>query len=94
MQVKFANGLEYDLDLKHYKMNKVAPMGCNYIGKLRGDATSSVAVSGCLNSPEDRLQVTMLSRNSKDKMFFVDALGNAEVVERPLFDGGIIFADF
>ena len=88
VQVMFANGLEYDFDLTHYKMNKASVVGCNYIGRLHGDATSSVAVTGCLNKPDDRLQVTLLSRHSKDKMFFVDSFGNAEVIQKPFHDGG------
>ena len=89
MQVKFANGLEYDFDLTHYKMNEAYPIGCNYIGRLHGDPTSSVAVTGCLNKPDDRFQVTMISRHSKDKIFFINSFGNAEVVQRPFHDGGI-----
>ena len=92
VRVKFANGLEYDFDLTHYKMNEASPVGCNYIGRLHGDSTSSVAVTGCLNKPDDRFQVTLLSRHSKDKMFFLDYYGNAEVVQRPFHDGGITMA--
>merc|ERR1712223_1666049 len=79
--------MEFDLDLKHYKMNKGSPIGCNYIGKLRGDSSSSVAVTGCLNKPEDRLQVTMLSKQKANGMFFVDSFGNAEGVRSPFQDG-------
>jgi len=87
MKVTFHNGLEDDLELTHYKMNKAAPIGCNYIGRLRGDPTSSVAVSGCLNKPEDRLQVTLHSKNNFNKMFKVDSFGNAEIVRSPFQDG-------
>ena len=86
MQVKFENGLEYDLDLTHYKMNKASPIGCNYIGRLRGDSTSSVAVTGCLNKPEDRMQVTLISKNNVNKTFYVDSQGNAEVIKNPFFE--------
>ena len=89
VQVMFANGLEYDFDLTHYKMNKASPVGCNYIGRLHGEPTSSVSVTGCFNKPYDRLQVTLLSKHSKDKMFFIDSFGNAEVIQKPFHDGGI-----
>ena len=91
IQVTFANGLQDDFELRHYKMNKVAPIGCNYIGRLRGDPSSSIAVTGCLNNPEDRLQVTLNSRNSVNKMFKVDSFGNVEIVRSPFQDGGKIF---
>ena len=90
MKVTFANGVQDDLELSHYKMNKAAPLGCNYIGRLRGDPTSSVAVSGCLNKPEDHLQVTLHSKNNFNKMFKVDSFGNAEIVRSPFQDGGMI----
>ena len=90
MKVTFPNGVQDDLELSHYKMNKAAPLGCNYIGRLRGDPTSSVAVSGCLNKPEDRLQVTLHSKNNFNKMFKVDSFGNAEIVRSPFQDGGMI----
>ena len=90
IHVTFANGLHDDFDLRHYKMNKVAPIGCNYIGHLREDPSSSIAVTGCLNNPEDRLQVTLNSRNSINKMFKVDSFGNVEIVRSPFQDGGKI----
>ena len=71
-------------------MNKIAPIGCNYIGRLRGEPSSSIAVTGCLNNPEDRLQVTLNSRNSINKMFKVDSFGNVEIVRSPFQDGGKI----
>ena len=88
MQVLFENGLKHDLDLKHYRMNKLSPIGCNYIGSLRGDPSSRVSVTGCLNSPEDRMQVTMISENNNNKMFNVDSFGNAEIVRAPFPVGG------
>ena len=91
IQVTFANGLQDDFELRHYKMNKVAPIGCNYIGRLRGDPSSSIAVTGCLNTPDDRLHVTLNSRNSINRMFKVDSFGNVEIVRSPFQDGGKIF---
>ena len=88
MQVLFANGMKYDLDLKHYRMNKLTPIGCNYIGSLRGDPFSRVSVSGCINNPKDRMQVTVISKNNINKMFNVDSFGNAEIVKAPFSVGG------
>ena len=88
MQVLFGNGLKYDLDLKHYRMNKLSPFGCNYIGSLRGDPSSRVSVTGCTNNLEDRMQITMISKNNINKMFNVDSFGNTEIVKTPFFVRG------
>merc|ERR1719322_2106550 len=72
IQVTFANGLQDDLELSHYKMNDKAEVECNYLGHLRSDPTSNVAVTGCLSQPGDHVEVTILSPNNFNKMFKVD----------------------
>ena len=87
--VRFANGVQDDLVLEHYRMNKESPIRCNYLGHLRNSPSSSVGVTGCLNQPGDRMDVTLFSEHNINKMFSVDFSGNAEVIENPFEDGGI-----
>ena len=84
--VAFANGVKDELVLSHYKMNDDAVIGCNYLGHLRGSPSSSVAVTGCLNKPGDRMEVTMISDNNINKMFSVDFYGTAKIIQNP-FEG-------
>ena len=76
-------------DLKHYTMNEVSSVGCNYIGRLQNDPTSSLAVTGCLNKPGDKMEVTLISKNNKNIMFSVDFEGNVETLKIPYEEGGI-----
>ena len=88
IQVTFADGRKDALELNHYKHSEKSSIGCNYIGALRSDPTSSVAVSGCLNKPGDKMEVTMISDYSKNQMFAVDFNGNTEVIHNPFEIGG------
>ena len=76
------------LDLKHYKLNKESVAGCNYLGHLRNSPSSSVAVTGCLNKPGDKMDVTLISEHNINKMFSVDFFGNAEVIKSAFEKGG------
>ena len=87
IKVTFANGEQDEMDLTHFKMNAKSATTCSYTGQLRSDASSSVAVTGCLNKPGDRMEVTLISKNNINKMFAVDFDGNADVIENP-FEGG------
>ena len=89
IKITFANGKQDELVLSHYKMNKKAASECNYIGNLRSDPSSNVAVTGCLNHPGDHLEVTIISPNDVNKMFKVDYDGNAEIIKNPFELGGI-----
>ena len=91
IEVTFANGVKDALVLSHYKMNEDAAIGCNYLGHLRSSPSSSVGVTGCLNKPGDRMEVTMISENNLNKMFSVDFFGNAEVIKNPFEEGGRSF---
>ena len=86
IEVTFPNGVKDELVLSHYKMNDDAHIGCNYIGHLRSSPSSSVAVTGCLNKPGDRMEVTMISDNNINKMFSVDFYGTAKIIQNP-FEG-------
>ena len=76
------------MELNHYRHNEKSSIGCNYIGTLRNDPASSVAVSGCLNKPGDKMEVTMISDYCTNQMFVVDFNGNAEVIHNPFEIGG------
>ena len=90
VRVHFGNGLKDDLDLSHYKLNDAAASGCNYHGHLRSDpSSSSVAITGCINKPGDRMDVTLISKNNVNQMFSVDFYGNAKVIENPFKNGGM-----
>ena len=89
IQVTFANGIQDDLELAHYRMNEESVVGCNYLGHLRNNPLSSVAVTGCLNKPGDRMDVTIISENNINKMFSVDFYGNAELIKNPFEEGGM-----
>ena len=86
IEVMFANGVKDELELTHYKANKV--IGCNYIGHLKNSPSSSVGVTGCLNEPGDKMEVTIISKHNKNKMFIVDFDGNAEIIKNPFGEGG------
>ena len=88
INVLFANGHEDELNLKHYKLQELSVEGCYYIGNLRSTPTSSVAVTGCLKSPEDKMEITLISDHSPHKMFAVDMAGNTLSLSSPFEEGG------
>ena len=57
--------------------------GSNYIGYLKNTPGSSVAVTGDIVQPEDRMDITLLSQNNKDQMFEVDYFGRTKVIPIP-----------
>ena len=74
IQVTFANGRKDTFELKHYKLNEHTASGCNYIGKLRKEPNSVVAVTGCIKRDGDRIEISMISEHNTNKnhMFRVD----------------------
>ena len=82
IQVKFENGEQDFLELKHYRSHDAAEIGCNYLGSLQSDPSSSVAVTGCLNNPEDKMEVTMIADNIY-KMLSVDFHGSPTAIKNP-----------
>ena len=92
--VSFANGVSDDLILMQYKMHESSMGGCNYLGRLRQSPSSSAAVTGCLNNPGDRMEVTLISEHNTNRMFTVDFLGNTEIVKNPFGDGGIFLSKY
>ena len=88
INVFFANGHEDELNLKHYKLQDLSVEECNYLGNLRNTPSSSVAVTGCLKNPEDKMEITLISDHSPHKMFAVDAAGNTLRLSSPFEEGG------
>ena len=74
IQVTFANGRKDTFELNHYKLNEKIASGCNYIGKLRKEPNSVVAVTGCVKHDGDQIEISMISAHNtnKDHMFRVD----------------------
>ena len=62
---------------------------CRYFGKLRNESQSSAAVTGCLNKPGDKMEITLISSYSKNTLFSVDFDGNTEIIKNP-FEEGIV----
>jgi len=56
MSVTFENGQTHELILEPYSESP-----CNFIGELKSEPGSAVGVTGCLNNPEDKMYITMLS---------------------------------
>ena len=67
IQVTFVNGRKDTFELKHYKLNEQYPSGCNYIGKLRKEPNSVVAVTGCVNRDGDKIEISMISEHNTNK---------------------------
>ena len=88
IEVSFANGIKDDLVLTHYKMYPNSVGGCNYLGHLKNDDMSTAAVTGCLNNPDDKMEITLLSQHSTNSMFAVNFLGETEVITSPFEEGG------
>ena len=89
IEVTFANGLKDQMELTHHRIYKDSVVGCNYIGNLRNSSTSSLAVTGSLNKPGDRMEITMISDNNINKMFTVDYNGKTKIIKNPFEEGGL-----
>ena len=83
IDVLFPNGHRDELVLEHYKLFKGSNGGRNYIGYLKNTSSSSVAVTGHLATPSDRMEITLLSEHTADQMFEVDYFGRTEVIPIP-----------
>ena len=83
--MNFANGVVDTLVLEPYSSH-----GCAFIGHLADHRISSAAVTGCLDKPGDKMDITLLSdHNTMSHMFQVDFFGNVDVVENPFKHAGI-----
>ena len=84
IKVSFENGVHDEFELETYGDDG----GCNYIGQLKYDKYSSLAVTGCLNKPGDEMQITLISNHSSHVMFAYDFNGITTMLNTPFEDGG------
>ena len=89
VKVTFPNGIQKLLDLEAVPSPGKFSMACRYLGKLRDKSQSSAAVTGCLDKPGDKMEITLLSNYSKNSLFSVDFDGNTEVLTNPFDEGPI-----
>ena len=83
IDVLFPNGHRDEFVLENYKLFKGSNGGHKYIGYLKNTPSSSVAVTGHLASPSDRMEITLLSDHTADQMFEVDYFGRTEIIPVP-----------
>ena len=94
INVIFANGEEDEIDLTHHRLHESFANSCNYLGNLRNSAFSSVAVTGCLNKPEDKMEITLISNRNQHRIFTVDMDGKTQSLVLPFNEGGIRYSVF
>lgn len=80
MSVAFENGQNQEIILEPYSENP-----CNFIGQLKDEPGSSIGVTGCLKSPEDKMYITLLSdSNTMSFAYIMDYYGKVSTDENPL----------
>ena len=78
MSVTFENGETHAMVLEPYSESP-----CNFIGQLENQP-SSVAVTGCMTNPGDKMHITLLSDlNTKSAMYSMDFDGHVTAHENP-----------
>ena len=78
ISVTFENGENHEMILEPYTNSP-----CNFIGTLK-NLPSSVAVTGCMNSPGDTIHITLLSElNQNSPMYEMDYDGYVTALESP-----------
>ena len=79
IKVGFQSGLNHDMVLQPYSSS-----ACNFIGELKNVPDSSVAVTGCLVKPGDKMHITMISPiEAKSSIFELDFDGQVTALENP-----------
>ena len=79
IKVGFQSGLNHDMVLQPYSSS-----ACNFIGELKNVPDSSVAVTGCLDKPGDKMHITMISPiEAKSSIFELDFDGQVTALENP-----------
>ena len=81
--VTFPNGNQDEFVLKHHILGDSMKKRCNYLGYIRNSVPSSVAVTGCMKKPGDKMEITMISEHSATRLFSIDYDGNVEEREIP-----------
>ena len=79
MSVTFENGKTHEMILEPYTESP-----CNFLGELKGEPGSSVAVTGCLNGPEDKMHISLSSDdNHLSYAYIIDYDGQVTADEYP-----------
>ena len=77
--VTFASGVTDEMLLEPYSESP-----CNFIGYLKNEPGSSVAVTGCLENPKDTMHFTLLSdKNTLSTAYIMDFNGLVTADENP-----------
>ena len=79
IQVAFENGKMHEMILEPFSESP-----CNFIGELKSEPGSSVGVTGCLENPDDKMYITLLSDdNSLSYAYIMDYDGKVTADENP-----------
>ena len=79
IKVGFQSGLSHEMVLEPYSRSP-----CNFIGHLKNVPDSSVAVTGCLEKPGDKMHITMIAPiEAKSSIFELDFNGQVTALENP-----------
>ena len=79
IKVGFQSGLSHEMVLEPYSSSP-----CNFIGELKNVPDSSVAVTGCLERPGDKMHITMIAPiEAKSSIFELDFDGQVTALENP-----------
>ena len=79
MSVTFENGKTHEMILEPYTESP-----CNFLGELKSEPGSSVAVTGCLNGPGDKMHISLSSEdNHLSYAYIIDYDGEVTADEYP-----------
>jgi len=79
INVAFENGKTHEMILEPFSESS-----CNFIGELKSEPGSSVGVTGCLENPDDKMYITLLSDdNSLSYAYIMDYDGKVTADENP-----------
>ena len=78
MSITLPNGDSHEMILEPYSESP-----CNFIGHLK-DAQGTLAVTGCMTNPGDKMHITLLSKvNTASAMYELDFNGQVSALENP-----------
>ena len=79
IKVGLQGGLNHEMVLEPYSRSP-----CNFIGHLKNVPDSSVAVTGCLEKPGDKMHITMIAPiETTSSIFELDFDGQVTALENP-----------
>ena len=95
IEVIFNDGKRDELVLKHYvalphSTNVDLTRACNYLGHLKNEVETTVAVTGCVDTEhrDSKMEITLLSKRSRyQKSFSMDFSGNFEPIQQSEEEG-------